>query len=141
MNNGKFDGGQLTPKEKELRDFYKRLLNFSLTSSALMGNFMEIHSFQAKDKGYADTLYSFSRWDAKERLIVVSNFSKDKAATIELIVPSELIEIWNLKDGNYPVSDVLYSSKNELKVANGLGTIQMVVRPSESFIFKLEVSK
>lgn len=136
MNNGKFDGGQLTPKEKELLDFYKRLLNFSLTSSALMGNFMEIHSFQAKDKWYADALYSFARWDAKERLIVVSNFSKDKAATIELIVPSELIQLWNLKDGNYPVSDALYSSKNELKVAKGMGTIQMVVPPSESFIYK-----
>jgi hypothetical protein len=24
MNNGKFDGGLLTDKEKELRDFYKR---------------------------------------------------------------------------------------------------------------------
>jgi hypothetical protein len=38
MNNGKFDGG-LTDKEKELRDFYKRLLNFSINSSALMGEF------------------------------------------------------------------------------------------------------
>jgi hypothetical protein len=38
MNNGKFDGG-LLDKEKELRDFYKRLLNFSINSSALMGEF------------------------------------------------------------------------------------------------------
>ena len=30
MNNGKFDGGQLTDSEKSLRDFYKRLLNFSV---------------------------------------------------------------------------------------------------------------
>jgi glycosidase len=137
MNNGKFDGGQLTPKEKELRDFYKRLLNFSLTSSALMGNFMELHSIQPKSNGYNEKLYSFARWDAKERLIVVSNFSKDKAATFELIVPTELIQLWNLKDGNYPVRDVLYSSKNELKVAKGLGTIQIKLQLNESFIFKI----
>jgi hypothetical protein len=42
MNNGKFDGGQLTNSEKALRDFYKRLLNFSVSSSALMGDFQEI---------------------------------------------------------------------------------------------------
>ena len=29
MNGGKFDGGQLSNEEKDLRDFYKRLLNFS----------------------------------------------------------------------------------------------------------------
>lgn len=42
MNGGKFDGGQLSKSEKELRDFYKRLLNFTLKSSALMGKYQEI---------------------------------------------------------------------------------------------------
>jgi hypothetical protein len=43
MNNGKFDGGQLTDSEKSLRDFYKRF-NFSSSSSALMGDFQEIQT-------------------------------------------------------------------------------------------------
>ena len=37
MNNKKFDGGQLSQKEKGLRDFYQRLLNFTIQSDALMG--------------------------------------------------------------------------------------------------------
>jgi len=37
VNNKQFDGGASSEEEKELRDFYKRLLNFSLKSEALMG--------------------------------------------------------------------------------------------------------
>jgi len=44
MNNGKFDGGQLSDSEKALRDFYKRLLTFSAKSSAVMGNYMDLHA-------------------------------------------------------------------------------------------------
>ncbi len=137
MNNGKFDGGQLTQKEKELRDFYKRLLNFSLKSTALMGNFMEIHSNQSKTNGYNDAIYSFVRWDAKERLLVISNFSSDKPATFDVTITAELIKIWNLNDGNYPIIDQLYFSKNELNVLNGLGTVKVIIKPSESFVYKL----
>lgn len=136
MNNGKFDGGQLTQKEKDLRDFYKRLLNFSLRSTALMGNFMEIHSNQSKTNGYNDAIYSFVRWDAKERLLVISNFSSDKPATFDVTIPAELIKIWNLKDGNYPIIDQLYLSKNELKVTNGFGKVSITIKPSESFVYK-----
>jgi hypothetical protein len=43
MNNGKFDGGQLTDKKSRL-EILKRLLNFSVSSSALMGEFQEIQT-------------------------------------------------------------------------------------------------
>lgn len=135
MNNGKFDGGLSTQKEKDLRDFYKRLLNFSLKSTALKGNFIEIQSAQSNN--YQDVTYSFVRWDASEKLIVISNFSKEKTATFELIIPNELIKIWNLKDGKHAVKDALYFSKNELKVENGIGKMNITLQPSESFIYKL----
>jgi hypothetical protein len=40
-------------------------------------------------------------------------------------------------DGLYDVTDQLYGSKAQLKVTNGIGTIQLSIKPSESFIFKL----
>ncbi len=48
INDGAFDGGQLDPKEKELRSFYSTLLNFTLKSKALMGEYREIHSLQSR---------------------------------------------------------------------------------------------
>lgn len=45
MNGGAFDGGALLPEEAALREYYKKLLNFTLASPALLGEYREIHTF------------------------------------------------------------------------------------------------
>ena len=139
MNGGKFDGGQLTEKEASLRDFYKRLLNFSLNSSALMGKFQEIQSVNRDStSGYATGVYSFVRWSENEKLIVVVNFWSEEGYELELKIPSDIIQKWNLKEGNYTIEDQLYKkSKLEMRVENGEGKIHVKIGPSESFIYKL----
>ena len=137
MNGGKFDGGQLSDSEKELRDFYKRLLNFSLKSDALMGKFQEIQTLNRNETvGYDAGIYAYVRWSAKEKLIIVVNFSWLKTSDFQLKVPEDVIKTWNIKDGLYDVKDQLYGSKAQLKVTDGKGTIQLSVKPSESLILK-----
>jgi glycosidase len=139
MNNGKFDGGLLTTREKDLRDFYKRLLNFSISSSALMGEFEEIQTINRQSTaGFDPGIYSYTRWSDTEKLIVVTNFSWINSSFFELIVPSEIIQKWNLKDGIYTITDQLYElSKPKLEVLNGEGKVQISIAPSESFIYQL----
>ena len=140
MNGGKFDGGKLTPSEKSLRDFYKRVLNFTLKSSALVGDFKEIHSANTTiTDGYLPEIYSFVRWSDSEKLIVVVNFSSSKKSQFELIIPNEIIQKWNLKEGNYVIIDQLYQkSQLILKVKNGQGKVKIDMKPSESFIYRLK---
>lgn len=137
MNHGKFDGGQLTEKEKALRDFYKRLLNFSIKSSALMGNYLDLHAVNAQTAGYNGQQYAFARWSDTEKLIVVSNFDSEHAHQYKLKISNELINLWHLKDGSYPVKDVLYGKTFTLQVKQGLGFIDLQLAGSESFILKL----
>lgn len=137
MNHGKFDGGQLTSKEKALRDFYKRLLNFSIKSSALMGNYLDLHAVNAQTAGYNGQQYAFARWSDTEKLIVVSNFDSEHAHQYKLKISNELINLWHLKDGSYPVKDVLYGKTFTLQVKQGLGFIDLQLAGSESFILKL----
>jgi glycosidase len=138
MNGGKFDGGQLSQKEKELRDFYSRLLNFTLKSEALMGKFQEIQTINRNEtKNYDSGLYSYVRYSDSKKLIVVANFSWVTTSNFKLIVPADVISKWSLADGNYTVTDQLYGSTAELNVTKGVGTIKLSVKPSESFIFKL----
>ena len=137
MNHGKFDGGQLTEKEKALRDFYKRLLNFSIKSSALMGNYLDLHAVNAQTAGYNGKQYAFARWSDTEKLIVVSNFDSEHAHQYKLKISNELINLWHLKDGSYPVKDVLYGKTFTLQVKQGLGFIELQLAGSESFILKL----
>jgi glycosidase len=139
MNGGKFDGGQLSQSEKELRDFYKRLLNFSISSSALMGNFQEIQTANRNiTPGYDIAIYSYTRWSETQKLIVVTNFYSLASSNFELRIPADIIQKWNLKDGTYTITDQLYHQKTtQLRVENGEGKAQISIGPSESFIFEL----
>lgn len=140
MNDGKFDGGQLSASEKELRDFYKRLLNFTIKSSALMGSFEEIQSANRQsNEGYDALLYSYTRWSENQKLIVIANFSSEKGSEFGLKVPSSVISKWNLKDGEYQLKEQLYQNKTfVLKVQNGEGEAKIAIQPSESLILELK---
>ncbi|MBC7642703.1 MAG: alpha-amylase family protein [Flavobacterium sp.] len=139
MNNGKFDGGQLTDSEKSLRDFYKRLLNFTIESPALMGKFQEIQSINRNTTtSYDAGIYSFVRWSSTQKLVIVTNFSWLTKSTFELKIPTEIIEKWKLKDGTYKLKEQLYGQNTSfLKVTNGIGEVRIVIEPSESLVFEV----
>jgi glycosidase len=138
MNGGKFDGGKLTQSEKDLRDFYSRLLNFTLNSDALTGKFISIQYPNRRfTEHYDNGMYSFVRYTDKEKLVIVTNFSSETTSNFELKLPEDVIKEWNLAEGTYTVKDQLYGSTANLVVSHHEGTIQLSVKPSESFIFKL----
>lgn len=139
MNGGKFDGGQLTQQEKDLRDFYKRLLNFTIKSNALMGDFQQIHDVNLEaDSGYDFGLYSYVRWKGKDRLVIVVNFNQNTPVECEVMIPENIITAWGLKNGNYPLKDQLYlKNTTSLQVKNNTGKFRLSIQPGESFIYKL----
>ena len=140
MNGKKFDGGSLSAEERDLREFYKTLLNFTLQSEALMGDYREIHYFN-KDQtpGYDHRIFSFVRWSDKEKLIVISNFDTDRNYEIELKVPSDIISSWNLQNGSYELEEILDpGSIGELSIENGLGQVKLSLDPLESKIFRIK---
>jgi glycosidase len=140
VNDKKFDGGQSTDSEKELRDFYKRLLNFTISSEALMGNYAEIQSYnRANVDNYSRKIFSFVRWSENEKLIIIANFDDMVNYDLDLQIPSEIISTWKLKDGTYTVKDQLYNKvTKKLIVKNGVGYINLQLDTLTSYIFKVE---
>lgn len=140
VNNKKFDGGQLSEEEKNLRGFYKRLLNFTINSEALMGEYQEIH-FYNKDntEGYDHRVLSYVRWSENEKLIILSNFDEHKSYSFDFKIPEDVIAKWQLTDGDYPITEKLYGEiEKKLSVSNGQGHIQLELEPLQSYIFKVE---
>jgi len=139
MNEGKFDGGKLSNSEKELRDFYARLLNFTIKSEALMGKFIDLQKVNREQTdNYDPGIYSFARSSKNEKLIIVANFSWVTTSSFDLKIPSDVIRQLELTDGEYKLKDELYNSQIvKLQVSNGEGTMSIKINPSESFIFKL----
>ena len=140
VNDKNFDGGKSTKEELALRDFYKRLLNFTIKSDALMGEYEDIHLYNRENtKNYNHKVLSFVRSSEKEKLIVISNFSDKETYEFDLKIPSEIINKWNLKDGDFPLKDMLYNAKSfNLKIDNSLGKIKIIIKPLESFILQLQ---
>ncbi len=139
LNNKKFDGGQLLTEERALRDFYKRLLNFTIGSEALMGKYADIHYYN-KDhtENYNHKVLSYARWSQNEKLVVIANFDSEESYSFELKIPQEIIGEWDLKEGSFKMTDALYGKTNkELIVADGIGRLTVEIDPLESFIFKL----
>jgi len=139
VNKKQFDGGQLSEGEAELRDFYKRLLNFTINSSALAGNYHDIHLYNRElTENYNDKVLSFVRWSNSERLIIISNFDADNSYEFNLHLPEDLIKKINLQDGNFEVKDQLYNTYTSiLRVENKNAKVRIGIKPLESFILKI----
>ncbi|MCO5724612.1 alpha-amylase family protein [Robiginitalea sp. 2V75] len=140
MNGKRFDGGASTAGERELRDFYQRLLNFVIGSEALMGRYEDIHYYNKEHTpSYDHRVYSFVRWSDAQRLVLISNFDTGKAYDFELKVPEAIIAAWGLEEGEYRLKDRLYGDQNPvMKVSGGIGHIPLRVSPLESFILELQ---
>ncbi|WP_375379511.1 alpha amylase C-terminal domain-containing protein [Hymenobacter volaticus] len=92
MNGGKFDGGQLSESQKQLRDFYCRLLNLSSSSEAIRkGKFYELQDANNLGKDYDQKhVYSYLRYTDNQRLLIVVNFSRDKTSKPTIQIPREV---------------------------------------------------
>ncbi|MGB5555399.1 MAG: alpha-amylase family protein [Flavobacteriaceae bacterium] len=139
VNDRKFDGGQLTSNETALRDFYKKLLNFTISSDALMGHYQDIHYYNREHtQNYNFKVLSFVRWSNDEKVIVVANFDSEADYTFNLKIPADVIEKWNLKEGDYELQDALYGKKQRITVYKGTGNTDISLNPLQSFIFVLK---
>ena len=143
MNGGKFDGGQLFDDEKSLRDFYQRLMTISAQNSAMLGSYQSLHENNRKALStYNHLQFAFARWQAQERLVVVSNFDSENSYQYNLQLPSNLVNQWQLPAGEYPLIDLLYGSSNTLTVhADKTATVNVTMLPLSSFVYQLQAVK
>ncbi|MDO8966532.1 alpha-amylase family protein [Algoriphagus sp.] len=139
MNGGKFDGGQLSDNEKALRNYYSEVLNFTRNSPALMGEYLELHTFNRHENPiYGNKAFAFARWDEGQKLIVVTNFDELQGIKTTLKLPAELLKAWNLKTGEREIKEVMFwKKKTMLRVTDSGGEIDLDFGPLESAVFEV----
>jgi glycosidase len=139
VNDKKFDGGQLSVEEKKLRLFYKRLLNFTISSTALMGEYREIHTYNRTiTEKYTNKIYSYVRWSDDEKLLVVANFSDDKYEQLNFKIPKAVLDEMKISKGLYELENQIEDEDlGELNVADGSGDIHLNMLPFEAKVFRL----
>ena len=134
LNQGKCDGGKLSAEQRQLRDFYRRLLTLSGSSEAIRsGKFYELQDANNLGKEYNQRhLYAYLRYTAKQKLLVVVNFSPDKSYHPTISIPTEALTAMGLDPKKfYTYTDLL----NEEEARNSL---YITLAPLSAHIFEIK---
>jgi glycosidase len=89
VNDGKFDGGYLSAKQKSLRNFYQKLLNICITSDAISnGKFFDLMYANPYDVlPNRDKVYAWLRYTESQRLLIVTHFDANQKSTVKIRIP------------------------------------------------------
>ena len=87
-NEGKFDGAGLDDEQRELREFYKRLLNIARSNPAITDGKMYDLEYAQGDGFNRHKQYAFLRKQDKETLLIVVNFA-DKQVDVPVTIPAD----------------------------------------------------
>ena len=100
-NKGKFDGALLSGQQKQLRKFYKQLLNLSLNQPAISKGVMyDLQYANLNNPAYhAGKQFVYFRQFEDELLLVVVNF-EDKEVEISVNIPREAFDYLNIEVGS-----------------------------------------
>jgi glycosidase len=101
MNGGKFDGGALSTEEKEIDAFYQDLFKRAEKSEAIgKGAFFDLQ--YAQNETYPNKkVYSFLRYTANERLLIICNFDAKQGHSIDVVIPELAKEMMGVKQVNF----------------------------------------
>ncbi len=108
-NNGKWDGGKLSEEQKELWNFYKKLLNVSRSEKAIThGTMYDLEYANLDNPNFnAHEQFAYFRQFEGETLLVVLNFD-DRAKDTNVFIPSEAFHYLALEEGKrYKFTDLL----------------------------------
>lgn len=119
MADGKFDGSEFTDEQRKLYDFYKKILNFRLTSDAInKGAFYDLMWVNPWYSNFdPQYVYAFLRYFNNDRLLVVINFNQNESRYCEVKIAEDALEYLRLQptsNGQRPIAtDVFTGEKIE----------------------------
>jgi len=112
LNGGKMDGGKLSNSQKDLRNFYSKLLSITAKHEAISkGGFYDLLYLNDQDRGFNHKVYPFLRYKDQDRLLVISNFNRNEV-TLQVKFPDDLLALFNLAaPENYIFTDLLTNNQ------------------------------
>ncbi|MDB1125686.1 alpha-amylase family protein [Vibrio algarum] len=139
LNNGAFDGALLNQSEKNLRAFYSSVLNYSISSPALMGHYIDLYSPLSEQlASMKDHVFIFARQKDKHTTFVAVNFNPHLHCKETLIIPAFLIQQLSLPEGTHTFKEQIEQQLSlELKVNKGIGSVELYLPPLAAYAFEL----
>ena len=103
MNDGAYDGGKLVGEQKELRQYYTRLLTFAGAAEAIAkGEFWEIPVAGNMNK----RMYGYVRYTRNQRLLILVNFDRHLRMESQVQIPDHILKQKQITGVHDQLSDV-----------------------------------
>ena len=116
LNDGKFDGANLSENQLKLRARYIRILQEVNEYSAIRsGGFFDLHYFNrnADYQGYSDKIYAFLRHNEEENLLIAVNLGGE-SQEISVKIPEAAWQAMNISK-----EEIMISGKFEMDIQRG----------------------
>jgi glycosidase len=140
MNDGKFDGGKLTPNQKYLREFYGDLLKFVNGSDAVKnGEFYDLQYVQGEDYD-KKKVYSYLRHTSKQKLLFVCNFNNARQQEINLNIPEGAFNAMGLPTTGKLQLKGKFNQKNQITF-EAEKAIPLKISPNSVVIYEISEKK
>ncbi len=137
MNNGKFNGDSLAPEQKQLRLFYKELLNLASKSVALNhGVYLDLTEANIASGNFNEKILAYVRFTQEEKLLIVASFD-DKEQIIKVQIPQEVVSKMELDVANNYIARDLLWHEAEVGIDRQF-MFEIKVKPYSSYIFKIK---
>ncbi len=135
MNGGEFDGGLLSDEQKQLRDFYVRLLNVTASQPAIVnGAYADLTEANIKAGNFDAKVAAYMRYTDEEKLIIVVSFHSTET-NVRIAIPEELASGIGISGGaSIPLTNLL---ANDSPVELNRLTLNVTLRPNSAYIFQL----
>ncbi|MDO5570646.1 MAG: alpha-amylase family glycosyl hydrolase [Bacteroidales bacterium] len=114
-NNGKWDDSNLSQKECEIREFYKKILTLANKEKAFKeGTFFDLMYANYQNENFdTNKQYAFIRKFEDDLIIVIANFSSNNEH-ISLNIPNHAFDFLNIPTGSADAVNLITKEKYQL---------------------------
>ena len=140
LNGHRYDGAQLTPAQQTLRAFYEKLGTFVAGSDAIRhGAFYDLQWANQSTPGYnQDRVYSYLRYTAGQKLLIVCNFDQLNSLAVSLTIPEHALLLMGISvDAHVQLTDQLLTT--DTLTGSGSAGFRLAMPPGNVRIFALSL--
>lgn len=116
MNNGKFDGKQLSNNQRILRKYYKDLLKLCQRKSVSEGSFYDLLWANENSSNINQYIYIYLRYYKTERLLFIVNFNKHLFSG-KVKIPTHAFECMKFQKSEYQLKPI-FGMGEELTISD-----------------------
>ena len=140
-DHGKCSTKKLHANERHLREIYKKVLRLcNERSSIRAGSFFDLtYANQNNDSFDMHKQFAFVRYDDKEALLIVANFS-DYAKDMKVVIPELAFDMVQLKRDSYLTKDILNGKSIEVELGVE-SSLHFTIDRNNAVIIPLKVEK